>query len=267
MKLVKLYEKISALISMELYTDIATRETIENEFSQEFLFLNNMTVDLFKNEDNNEQFNILRLFDVHFRIGLPMIDDEIYDIYDTIYKNITEDSTPIMFEPSVNAWEKEEHQIVMGSLSKCNTLEEVEKWNSKKETLNKPKVISEKLDGISLECIYEDGIFVKAITRGNGSIGENITENAIYFDGVVKELGEKMNCAVRGELMITKENLHTINTILLSEGKDTLKNTRNGVAGQATKFKGRNEEILSLLTFIAYEIQITSITKTGETVV
>jgi len=266
MKLNKLYEKISGLIALELYDSKTSKEAVEQEFSKEFLFLNNMNKDLFKDLSDDEQFQVLRIYDVHFRIGAPMITDAEYDLYDSIYKQETNDTTPIMFEPSVQAWEKEKHTIVMGSLSKCNTLEEVEKWNNKPNIIASHKVISEKLDGISLELIYEKGVFKKAITRGDGKVGENITENAIYFDGVVKELGEKLDCAVRGEVMILKDNLNSINTILLREGKDALKNTRNGVAGQATKFKDRNEEILSLITFIAYEIQIFNISHTGENV-
>jgi len=265
--LVKMYEKISALIAVEIFKTEETRAAIEDEFSQEFLYLNNMNKNLFEKADKDEQFNILRIYDAYYRIGEPLIEDTEYDIYETIYKNNDDEIAPIMFEPNINSWKKEKHQLVMGSLSKCNTLEEVEKWNSKSETVLAKKVISEKLDGISLECIYEGGIFKQAITRGDGVIGEDITENAVYFDGIVKELGEKMDCAVRGELVITKENFHTMNTILIANGNDPLKNTRNGVSGQATKFKDRNEKILELISFIAYEIQVFDIVKTGETVV
>ena len=66
--------------------------------------------------------------------------------------------------------------------------------------------------------------------------------------------------------MIVKDNLEKINKILVSNGKEPLKNTRNGVAGQATKFKERNEEILSLITFLAYELQVFQIHETGENV-
>lgn len=116
------------------------------------------------------------------------------------------------------------------------------------------------------EVIYEKGKFVRAVTRGDGLEGDDITENAIYFDGIVKELTECMDCAVRGEVIITKNNLHSINTILMANGKDTLKNTRNGVAGQATSYKDRNIDILELITFIAYEIQVFNIHNTGEVV-
>jgi len=117
------------------------------------------------------------------------------------------------------------------------------------------------------ELIYKKGKFMKAITRGDGRKGDDITENAKYFNGVVKELQEPWDCSVRGETMIKKSDLVSINTILLTLGKEPLKNTRNGVAGMATKFKDRNEEILSLITFYAYDIQIFAVHETGENVV
>lgn len=117
------------------------------------------------------------------------------------------------------------------------------------------------------ELEYKRGRFVRAVTRGNGKVGDDITPNAIYFDGVIKRLNEPWDCAIRGEVMITKENLNTINDILVKNGKDPLKNTRNGVAGQATRYKDRNEEILSLITFIAYDVHIFDMYDTGENVV
>jgi hypothetical protein len=145
-------------------------------------------------------------------------------------------------------------------------VEDIEKWNLKTGIMGKGILISEKLDGISLELNYSKGKFVRAVTRGDGVEGDDITENAIYFNGVVKELQEPWDCAVRGEVMIVKDNLEKINKILVSNGKEPLKNTRNGVAGQATKFKERNEEILSLITFLAYELQVFQIHETGENV-
>jgi hypothetical protein len=146
------------------------------------------------------------------------------------------------------------------------SIEDIEKWNLKTGIMGKGILISEKLDGISLELNYSKGKFVRAVTRGDGVEGDDITENAIYFNGVVKELQEPWDCAVRGEVMIVKDNLEKINKILVSNGKEPLKNTRNGVAGQATKFKERNEEILSLITFLAYELQVFQIHETGENV-
>ena len=212
-------------------------------------------------------FNILRIYDVYFRNGAPLLSDSRYDGLYKIYETLKGDEMePIMFEPSLNAWEKVEHEIPMGSLDKQSTIDEIEKWNKKPNIVGKPILVSEKLDGISLEVIYKCGKFHKAVTRGDGKKGDDITANAQYFNGMMKTLNEPWDCAIRGEVMITKQNLHTINTILMANGKDPLKNTRNGVAGMATKYKDRNEEILSLITFIAYDVQIFQTYDTGENV-
>jgi DNA ligase (NAD+) len=261
----KMYEKMQGMVALEIFE--YSRSSFESEFKGEMLELNNMNKGVFSKSSEEEQFEILRLYDAYFRIGVPLIEDSLYDTFLSVYDKDRESTSPIMFEPSISAWKKVKHDIPMGSLDKASTIEEIEKWNMKPIINTAPKVISEKLDGISLEVIYEKGKFVKAVTRGDGVTGDDITENAKYFDGMVKELGETWDCAIRGEVMITKDNLNTINTILISEGKDPLKNTRNGVSGQATKYKDRNEEILQLITFIAYDVQIFKVYETGENVV
>ena len=265
MSLVKMYTKISGLIALELFDQPDVKKDIDKEFAGDLLTLRNITTSEVSKLDKDELFNMLRIYDVYFRAGDPLITDTLYDEFYTFYEEPDQD--PIMFDTSIDAWEKVKHDIVMGSLDKCNNLDEIEAWNSRKEVAPAEKVISEKLDGISLEVIYEKGKFVRAVTRGDGREGDDITKNAIYFEGMVKELGEYMDCAVRGEVVILKDNLHTINTILVSKGKEPLKNTRNGVSGQATKFKDRDESILELITFIAYEIQVFKMYETGETVV
>jgi len=264
MSLIKMYEKISGLVALELFDNDDVKKDIDKEFGGELLNLRNLTISDVSQYSESELFNTLRIYDVYFRAGDPLISDELYDEFYTFYEEPNQD--PIMFETSVSAWEKVSHDIVMGSLDKCINIDEVEAWNSKKEVQPVQKVISEKLDGISLEVIYEKGKFVRAVTRGDGIVGDDITANAIYFEGMVKELGECMDCAVRGEVVILKEHLHDINEILTAKGKEPLKNTRNGVAGQATKFKDRDEKVLELITFMAYEIQVFKIHETGEVV-
>jgi DNA ligase (NAD+) len=264
----KLYEKVNSLIALEIFNYGDSQKSLEKEFVPEFFYLNNMSNDIFSEEIEETQYEILKIYDVYFRNGIPMLTDSEYDGLYKIYEGHNgENTTPIMFEPSINAWEKVDHDIPMGSLDKQTTVDEIEKWNNKSTILGNEIVVSEKLDGISLEVIYKSGVFEKAVTRGNGKVGDDITENAQYFNGMVKELQEPWDCAIRGEVMITKENLVNINNILVDAGKEPLKNTRNGVSGQATKYKDRNEDILSLITFIAYDIQIFNVKNTGENVV
>lgn len=268
MNLEKLYENINSLVALEIFGYGNSLLTVEKEFSTELLYLRNITNDLFSKEDESTRFNILRVFDIYYRNGKPIITDDKYDgllkQYESSFENFID---PIMFEPSIDAWKKSEHDIPMGSLDKQTTEEEIEKWNSKKNISGNDILISEKLDGISCCLTYKRGRFIKAVTRGNGKVGDDITPNAIYFDGIVKILNEPWDCSVRGELVITKENFERINEILISKGIDPIKNTRNGVAGLATKYKGRNEEILSLITFIAYDVQVFDMYDTGENVV
>ena len=262
MRFDELYTRLSASISMEILDEVLM--DIVAEFEDEMALLSTMSKEKF--ESSEHQYNILRLYDVLFRVGRELIEDKEYDMYFEIY-NATlaeEDQAPIMFEPTINAWKKEKHLIPMGSLRKCSTVEEIEKWNDRKELNGHPRAISEKLDGISLEVLYQKGKFHKAITRGDGFEGDDITENARYFDGMVKDLCDPWDCAVRGEVMIKKEDLITINALLEKDGKQKLKNCRNGVAGLATSFKDRKEELLGLITFIAYEIKVFEIHGSGD---
>lgn len=267
MKLDKLYEKINGMIALDLFDMPDIQKAIEKEFSAEFVYLYNMENDKFSGESEKEMFSILRIYDVYYRTGVPLISDNRYDGLYKIYEIVKGESMePIMFEPSLPGWEKAEHEIPMGSLDKQTTVEEIEKWNRKPNIVGKPILVSEKLDGISLAVSFRSGKFHRAVTRGDGKKGDDITANAQYFDGMIKTLNEPWDCVIRGEVMITKPNLQKINAILVKSGKEPLKNTRNGVAGMATKYKDRNEEILSLITFIAYDVQIFKVHETGENV-
>lgn len=268
MQLNKLYEVVNGMVSLEIFGYADTLKNIEAQFPTEFMYLNNMFPDKFSKEEERIQFEILRVYDVYYRNGQPLITDQKYDVLYNIYEGNAgvENTAPVMFEPSIDAWKKVEHVIPMGSLDKQTTVEEIEKWNNKPGIRGKEILVSEKLDGISLEIFFEKGRFVRAVTRGDGKKGDDITENAQYFDGIVKTLNEPWDCAIRGEVMITKPNLQIINDLLVKAGKDPLKNTRNGVAGLATKYKDRNEEILSLITFLAYDIHVFAVHDTGENV-
>ena len=256
MKWYNVYEKLNAIVTLELFDHSESRKQLVNDFSPEFSYLNNMSNELFSNEPTAEQFGILRIYDVYFRNGAPLITDNEYDGLLKIYESAAENPNNIMFEPTLNAWEKVVHDIPMGSLDKQTDIDDIEKWNAKKGIVGTETLISEKLDGISLEAIYHKGKFVQAITRGDGHVGDDITENARYFDGILPTLDVSWDCSIRGEVMLTKNKLHSVNTLLMAKGKEPYKNTRNGVSGVATKFKDRDEAILSLISFVAFDVQI-----------
>lgn len=137
----------------------------------------------------------------------PTVSDKIFDAWidelrllDPANKAITAIGAPIV--PS--EWKKAKHQIPMGSLDKVNLPIELSKWsdNIGKETL----FITEKLDGLSIEVIYENGSFQQGITRGDGFEGEDISVNVIKMIGVPSHLKHKFTGSLRGEIIMTKSN-------------------------------------------------------------
>lgn len=141
--------------------------------------------------------------------GVKPVSDKVYDawidelrILDPKNTAVTSVGAPV----HVSAWKKAKHQIPMGSLDKVNTITEFEKW----VTDHCPKgdlFVSEKLDGLSIELIYENGKLVQGITRGDGDIGEDITQNVVKMGGVPRAIkGSTFTGSFRGEIILTKTN-------------------------------------------------------------
>lgn len=107
-----------------------------------------------------------------------------------------------------------------------------------------------KIDGLSISLIYENGILVKAATRGDGVIGEDITLNAYQ----IKSIPQKINCLekieVRGEVYMSKQTLLNLNEQQLQEGKDVFANCRNAAAGSLRQLDYQITGQRNLQTFI-----------------
>jgi DNA ligase (NAD+) len=135
-------------------------------------------------------------------------------------------------------WEKVAHEVAMLSLNKVNTPEEFIKWW---EDRGKPALLStEKLDGLSVSLKYEKGKLVQGLTRGNGSIGEDITRNVKKMKGVPSSLKESFSGHIRGEIIIRKSDLSKI---------DNVTNARNGASGVAKRLDGTDSEHLSVVSY------------------
>jgi DNA ligase (NAD+) len=87
-----------------------------------------------------------------------------------------------------------------------------------------------KIDGLSVELIYNNGVLVAASTRGDGTIGENITSNVMLMN-VPTKLREPSTCEVYGEIFLSKENFREINNKLMTSGKGQYTSLRNAAAG------------------------------------
>jgi DNA ligase (NAD+) len=180
----------------------------------------------------------------------PEISDAEYDIlYDELLrleeadpKLVTPDSpTQRVGAPPSEKFQKVEHPSPMGSLEKVTTDEAVEKWHQdvvkRLGTSDVAYVTEPKIDGLSINLIYEDGVFVRGATRGDGRLGEDVTPNV----RTIKAISMRMQLAngetppplleVRGEVYLPLSGFNELNERLVAEGKKPTPNPRNAAAG------------------------------------
>ena len=135
---------------------------------------------------------------------------------------------------SVEELPKERHESPMLSLGKTKSLEELKDWLQGKEA-----ILSWKLDGLTVVLTYRNGALFKAVTRGNGEIGEVITGNARTFKNIPLNIAFKGELVLRGEAVITYSDFEKINEEI-PEAEAKYKNPRNLCSGSVRQL---NNEI------------------------
>jgi DNA ligase (NAD+) len=180
----------------------------------------------------------------------PEISDAEYDrLYDELVALeesepglITPDSpTQRVGAPPSEKFQKVEHQSPMGSLEKVSTDEALAKWHQdvcKRLGTDEVVYVTEpKIDGLSINLVYENGVFVRGATRGDGYIGEDVTPNLKTIKAVSMRMrledGESPPplLEVRGEVYLPISGFNELNERLIAEGKKPTPNPRNAAAG------------------------------------
>lgn len=128
----------------------------------------------------------------------------------------------------LSALPKEEHLSPMLSLDKTKEPEQLAAWLGER-----PGLLSWKLDGLTIVLTYEQGKLQKAVTRGNGQVGEVITNNAKVFDNVPLSIPFQGNLVLRGEAVIPYSTFREINGALPAE--EQYKNPRNLCSGSVRR--------------------------------
>ena len=128
------------------------------------------------------------------------------------------------------------HSVPMLSLSNTYNIFEIEDFDQRaKKIIGLDKkleyILELKLDGLSISLVYEKGIFKQAITRGDGQIGEDVTENVREISSVPKKLKDSIDVEVRGEIVLPISNFNKVNEIREEAGEDVFANPRNAAAG------------------------------------
>lgn len=169
----------------------------------------------------------------YYQKGVEIMPNIEYDrLYDELL--LLEKETGIILPDSptqnvgvkvVSELPKERHASPMLSLDKTKSVGDLSSWLSGHEG-----VLSWKLDGLTVVLTYEGGRLLKAVTRGNGEIGEVITGNAMNFDNVPKKIPYEGRLTLRGEAIITYSDFEKINAEIPDEGAK-YKNPRNLCSG------------------------------------
>ena len=180
----------------------------------------------------------------------PEISDFEYDMLMLELRNLENQYPDLITSDSLTqhvggtvkeGFEKLEHEVPLQSLQDIfdfNELyafdERVRKTLEKEENSNKEKVkyiVETKIDGLSVSLEYKNGIFVRGATRGNGLVGEDITENLKTIKNIPKKIKEPIDIIVRGEVFIGKRDFEKMNEEREENEESLFANARNAAAG------------------------------------
>lgn len=135
-----------------------------------------------------------------------------------------------------NKFSKVTHKVPMLSLSNTYNIGEIEDFDKRiKKIIGEDEkieyVLELKLDGLSISIQYENGVLVRAVTRGDGEIGEDVTENIRQIESVPNTLKEPVSLEVRGEIVLPISNFNKVNKMREEAGEDVFANPRNAASG------------------------------------
>lgn len=155
----------------------------------------------------------------------------------------------------LDGFEKYSHQYPLYSLQDAFSREELEAFDARvRKEVSHPTYICElKIDGLSISLTYEKGIFVVGATRGDGSIGENITENLKRVKDIPLTLKEELDITVRGECYMPRASFDQVNQARQENGEPEFANPRNAAAGTLRQLDTAVVAKRNLATFLYQE--------------
>lgn len=155
----------------------------------------------------------------------------------------------------LDGFEKYSHQYPLYSLQDAFSREELEAFDARvRKELPQPTYICElKIDGLSISLTYEKGILVVGATRGDGSVGENITENLKRVKDIPLTLPEELDITVRGECYMPRASFDQVNRARQENGEPEFANPRNAAAGTLRQLDTAVVAKRNLATFLYQE--------------
>lgn len=192
--------------------------------------INDLKLSKIQKKIENLKSKILQWNDEYYNKNNPTVSDEKYDkTYDELLslekqfpQFLTSDSPTVVVGAATSTlFDKFEHKTPMLSLEKATTKEELLRfYNNIQKVTNQEKLefsLEHKIDGLSISLHYSKGKLVKAVTRGDGKIGEDVTENILQISSIKKTIPYLDEIEIRGEVFIEKKWLPIINEKLRLE--------------------------------------------------
>ncbi|HGQ6116478.1 TPA: NAD-dependent DNA ligase LigA [Streptococcus pneumoniae] len=155
----------------------------------------------------------------------------------------------------LDGFEKYSHQYPLYSLQDAFSREELDAFDARvrKEVAHPTYICELKIDGLSISLTYEKGILVAGVTRGDGSIGENITENLKRVKDIPLTLPEELDITVRGECYMPRASFDQVNQAHQENGEPEFANPRNAAAGTLRQLDTAVVAKRNLATFLYQE--------------
>ena len=212
-----------------------------------------------------ENVTLLNKYAYHYYVlDDPITTDEVYDklyhevvAYEEAHPDLIVDNSPTqrVGETPREGFEKAAHLSRMWSLEDIFNAADLTKWLERVNKLaeNVSFYCEPKYDGASLNLIYEDGKLSKAITRGDGVIGEEVTQNARTINTIPLSIDYSERIEIRGEVVIFKEEFEKINLERSHAGEALFANPRNAAAGSLRQLDSRITASRNLV-FLPYGI-------------
>ena len=197
----------------------------------------------------------------YYVLDNPTITDQEYDRYmqelitlEEKYPELKRDNSPTsrVGGTVIDEFKKVTHKIPMLSLSNVFNESDIISFDERirKEVKNPKYVVEPKIDGLSVSLYYENGEFIRAATRGDGVVGEDITHNVLTIKNVPLKLREKVTIEVRGEIYMDKDTFNSINEERKRNGFPLFANPRNTAAGSIRQLDSKIAASRNLKTFI-----------------
>ena len=177
----------------------------------------------------------------------PEITDYEYDMMMLELRNIEKEYPELITKNSLTqkvgghvkeGFQKVEHEVPLQSLQDVFNFGEIEAFDERVKKVasengieNVKYVVETKIDGLSSALEYKEGKFIRGATRGNGLVGEDVTENLKTIKTIPQELPEKINITVRGEVFISKKDFEKMNKEREENEEELFANARNAAAG------------------------------------